>query len=196
MQEKLHLYIFVSVLFIMGIVFGALMVNALSADQIKEMSHYLGQFFQLMEQEADGPMDVLFRESLAMHLKWLLLVSLLGISVIGLPIILVLDFVKGVLLGFTVGYFVGQLSWQGVLFALFSIAPQNLLIVPALIICSVSGISLSVYIFKNRILLRRQGRLSEQFKQYAIIMLSLAIIVALASLFEAFISPILMKWVI
>lgn len=195
MQEKLQLYIFVSVLFVMGVVFGALMVNSLTADQSKEMSSYLGQFFKMFEQDAHVQGKVYFLESFVMHLKWLLFIGLLGISVIGLPVILILNFLKGVLLGFTVGYFVGQLSWKGMLFAMISIAPQNLMIVPALIICSVSGISLSMFLVKNRLAGRSRTHLSQQLMSYMMVVMSLIVIICAASLFEAFITPVLMKWV-
>ena len=72
----------------------------------------------------------------ALHLKWIGLIWILGLSVIGLPGILILDFLKGVLIGFTVGYLVGQYSWKGLLFALVSIAPQNLFIIPVLMMCA------------------------------------------------------------
>lgn len=195
MQAKLPLYVFVSVLFIIGVVFGALLVNALSEEQSKEMAQYLGQFFQLIEQEDELAGKTLFLETFKSHLKWLLLIGLLGISVIGLPVILILDFIKGVLLGFTVGYFVGQLSWKGMLFALVTIAPQNLIIIPAIIICSVSGISLSMFLVRNRLSPRRSGHLSQQFKSYVMMVLTLVLIVCGASLFEAFLTPVLMKWV-
>lgn len=194
MQAKLPLYVFVSVLFIMGVVFGALLVNALTVEQSKEMAQYMGQFFQMIAQEEDLVGKALFLETFKSHMKWLLLIGLLGISVIGLPIILIMDFVKGVLLGFTVGYFVGQLSWKGMLFALITIAPQNLIVIPALIICSVTAISLSMFLVKNRWSQRRQGHMSQQFKSYAMMVLSLILIVFGASLFEAYLTPMLMKW--
>lgn len=194
MEEKLPLYIFVSVLFMTGIAFGALMVNALSTQQIADMSQFLSQFFQMVEHGGDGEGKMFFINAFVSHLKWVLLIGVLGISIIGLPIILILNFAKGVLLGFTVGYFVSQLSWKGMLFAMISIAPQNILVVPALIICSVAGISLSMFLIKNQLSNRQQGHVKKQFASYIKMIVSLIFILFIASLFEAFVTPVLMKW--
>jgi stage II sporulation protein M len=195
MQEHLSLYIFVSILFVMGVVFGALMVNALSLEQRQDMTHYLGSFFHMIDQGNEMQGKSFFQQAFGMHLKWLLLIWVLGLSVIGLPLILILDFLKGVLIGFTVGYFVGQLSWKGMLFAMVSVAPQNLIIVPVIIICSVTGISFSIYLIKNRFLQRNGKPLSQHFMSYTIMTLSLVFILFGVSLFEAFVTPLLMKWV-
>lgn len=194
MEEKLPLYVFVSVLFMTGIAFGALMVNALSQQQIAEMSHFLSQFFQRLEHGSTGESNVFLLQAFTTHLKWVLLIGVLGISIIGLPIILILMFIKGVLLGFTVGYFVSQLSWKGMLFAMISIAPQNILVVPALIICSVSGISLSLFLIKKQLSTRQLGHAKQQFASYIKMIFSLIFILFVASLFEAFVTPVLMKW--
>ena len=66
-----------------------------------------------------------------------------------------IGFSKGVLIGFTVGYLVGQYSWKGLLFALVSIAPQNLLIIPVLMMCSVAAITFSLYIIRDRFIMNR-----------------------------------------
>lgn len=195
MKEHLPLYLFVSVLFIMGIIFGALMVNALSLEQRQDLTQYLGSFFHMIDQGTEMQGKSSFQQSFGMHLKWILLIWVLGLSVIGLPLILILDFLKGVLIGFTVGYLVGQLSWEGMLFVLVSVAPQNLIIIPVIIICSVSGISFSLYLVKNRILQRSGIPLSEPLIRYSLVTLSLIFLLFGVSLFEAFITPILMEWV-
>lgn len=194
MKDHLPLYIFVSVLFVMGVIFGAVMVGALSLDQREEMSRYFGSFFNMLN---DGdPLDTqaTFQQTFGMHMRWLLLIWVLGLSVIGLPFILLLDFLKGVLIGFTVGYLAAHLSWKGVLFSLVSVVPQNLFIIPAIIICSVAAISFSIYIVKNRFL-HGKGSVYPLFMRYSILTLTMAFVLLGVSVFEAVLSPGLMKWV-
>lgn len=64
-----------------------------------------------------------FWDNVSLHLKWVGLIWVCGLSVIGLPGILVLNFLKGVLIGFSVGYMVGQYSWKGLLFSSFPWLP-------------------------------------------------------------------------
>jgi stage II sporulation protein M len=194
MKENVSLYVFVSVLFVIGVVFGAVMVNALSLEQKQEMSRHLGSFFQ----EVNGGMEIdkglSFQQSFGMHMKWILLIWLFGLSIIGLPLILILDFLKGVLIGFTVGYLIGQLSWKGMLFAFVSVAPQNLIIIPALLICSVSAIAFSIYMIKNRFI-QRKGGIYQPFMRYTSITLLMGVLLLGAAVWEGYFSLDLIKWV-
>lgn len=51
LKEQNILYIFVAVLFLVGVIFGALMVNALSLEQQQDLGRYLGNFFVTVNQE-------------------------------------------------------------------------------------------------------------------------------------------------
>ena len=194
MKEHLPLYVFVSVLFVMGVVFGAVMVNALTLEQQEEMARFFGSFFHLVNEGDRLDAQVTFQHVFAMHMKWILLIWILGLSVIGLPIILILDFLKGVLIGFTVGYLTGQLSWKGIAFALVSVAPHNLIVIPILIICSVTAVTFSIQLVKNR-LLHRRGSIYHPFMRYSLLTLSLSALIIVVSLFEAYLMPHMMRWV-
>ena len=195
MKEHLSLYIFVGVIFVTGVVFGAVMVNALSLEQKQEITRYLGNFFSIVTQGGlESGTASSIKESFTMHIKWVLIIWLLGLSVIGLPLILILDFLKGVLIGFSVGYMVGTLSWKGLLFALVSVVPQNLIVIPLLIICSVSAISFSILLVKNRFI-SRKGTLYEPFMRLSGTILASGFMLIGVAVFEAHVSPVMMKWV-
>ena len=193
-KDQLPLYVFVSVLFVMGVVFGAVMVNALSLEQREDLARFFSGFFHVITEGELLDENLTFHKVFNMHMKWILLIWIFGLSVIGLPFVLLLDFLKGVLVGFTVGYLVSQHAWKGMLFALVSVVPQNAVIIPVLIICSVSALSFSIHLVKNR-LLRRSGSIYQPFMNFSFLTLAMALVMLGISLFEAFISPQLMKWV-
>ncbi|GAA3405384.1 stage II sporulation protein M [Paenibacillus hodogayensis] len=194
MKDHLPLYLFVSVLFVMGVVFGALMVNALSPGQKEEMARHVNSFIQIVDQGNKFGGTAALWDSFALHLKWIGLIWVLGLSVIGLPLIFLLDFLKGVLIGFSVGYLVGQLSWKGMLFAFVSIAPQNLIVIPALVMCSVGACAFSLYIVKNRFMQKR-GALYPTFVKYTSSTVVMTALLFGVALFEAYLSPVMIKWV-
>src|SRR5690606_4529411 len=68
------------------------------------------------------------------HAKYLIILFLLGLSVIGLPLVWVLLYVKGLVIGFSVGFLVNQIGMKGLFLAAISIAPQNFVIIPVYII--------------------------------------------------------------
>jgi stage II sporulation protein M len=196
MKDHLALYAFVSVLFLIGVVFGAVMVNALSLDQKQELARNLNYFFQSVDDGTlvGGQQTQSFQQTFGLHVKWMVLIWLFGLSVVGLPLVFVLDFLKGVLVGFTVGYLTGQFAWKGMLFALVSVAPQNLVIIPAILIASVAATGFSLHLIKSRFQHRRSA-LAQPFWQFTGTSVFLTIVLAAVALYEGFLSPYVMKWV-
>lgn len=193
-KDHLPFYLFVFVLFVTGIVFGAVMVGALTLEQRQELARHLSGFFVTVDQGGGFDTSGSFQQSLMLHLKWILLIWVLGLSVIGLPLVYALDFLKGVLVGFTVGYMIGQYSWKGMLFALVSVLPQNLIIIPAIVVTSVAATAFAVQLVKMRVI-GRQGQLVPIFARYSGTALLMALLVIAAALYEGYLSPELMKWV-
>ena len=192
-KDQLSLYVFVSVLFVVGVVFGVLMVNALTLEQQEDLAGDVNHFVQLLHAGMGADQTQSFCDRAWFHTKWVMLIWFLGISVVGMPLVFALDFLKGVLIGFSVGLMVSQHAWHGVLFSLVSVAPPNIIILPALMIASVSAVSFSIHLVKNR-LLQRQGTLLGPLLSHSSIILVMLAALWGAALFEAFISPALMGW--
>ncbi|GGD69869.1 stage II sporulation protein M [Paenibacillus nasutitermitis] len=192
-KDKLVLYVFVCVLFVVGLVFGALLVNALTLDQQQDLAGDVQQFAQHIQSGMLPDAAQSFWDRAIFNAKWILLIWVLGLTVVGMPLVLALDFLKGVLVGFAVGTLVSQHEWKGLLFSLVSVAPANLFVVPALLIASVSAVSFSIYVIKNR-LLGRYGSMSQSFISHTATGVFMILIAVGAALVESFVSPLLLKW--
>jgi stage II sporulation protein M len=190
-RDNLNLYLFMGVLVIVGAVFGALLVNALTFEQQQDLADELGAYVGKLGSPAAGDAGAAFRESFFFYARWIGLIWLLGVSVIGLPIVLVLDFLKGVLIGFAVGLIVRQMAWKGLLFAAAAVAPQNALIVPALLVASVSASRFAYFIVRER-LFRRKGQLLPPFLAHTSAALLMILMTACAALYEAYVAPALL----
>lgn len=195
MESHLTLYVFTTVLFIMGVVFGSIIVGALTVEQRQDLLGYLNHFFNGLQQDTIADSRAALVHAAGHHLKYIGVMWLLGLSIVGAPLILILIFLKGLVIGFTVGFFVRELSWNGLGFALLAVFPQNLLIVPALIIVAVSSIGFSLLLLRNRFIQRR-GTIYPQFISYSFLVVVMACVLVAASFFEAFISPELMRSVV
>lgn len=193
MKNSMTLYVFVSVLFVVGAVFGALMVNALTFEQQQDLAHDLEQYIRLMNAGIGADEAYSFWERAVFHAKWMFLIWLLGITVVGLPGVLALNFLKGALVGFSIGTLINQYAWKGVLFSLVSIAPQNIIAIPAMIVASVAALTFSLYVVKNRIL-QQKGTLAPELAAFTSTALLMLMILAGAALFEAYVSPALISW--
>lgn len=193
-QDYSSIYTFIAVLFVMGVIFGAIMVNGLSEGQKEDLFYYLHQFFG---QVADGkmvPAEELLKESFLHNIKFMGLIWILGISIIGLPLIFILVFLKGVVVGFSVGFLVHQMGWNGFLLSFITILPQNLLIIPAYLFVSAASVGLSTNLIRKLFMRQTAGfHIVPELARYAMVFVIAAAIVTVSVSYEAYISPLLMK---
>ncbi|MRH42328.1 stage II sporulation protein M [Aquibacillus halophilus] len=193
------IYFFMLVLFLIGVIFGAVIVNSMNFIQKQDLFFYLDRFFgQLLEGPVVDKQEML-RSSLFYHLKYLLLLFILGLSIIGLPIIWILLFVKGLVIGFSVGFFVNQMGWQGLIFAAASIAPQNFLIIPIYLVAGSLAMIFSLTLLRKLFTRRLQQPILQPFLRYTSLYLTLLVIGSLAAIIESFISneamQVVIRWI-
>ncbi|NBD22657.1 stage II sporulation protein M [Paenibacillus glycinis] len=194
-KDQLSLYVFVFVLFVVGVVFGALMINALTLGQQQDLSDDIGQFILHIQNGTTEQGGAAFMDRAWFQAKWLLLVWVLGLTVVGMPFVLALDFLKGVLVGFAIGMLVREFAWKGLLFALASVAPVNLIAVPAFLIASVSAVTFAVHVVKSR-LFGRFGPLGRPLLSFTATAAFMLILLVGAALVESYLTPILLKWAV
>ncbi|MED4532286.1 stage II sporulation protein M [Metabacillus fastidiosus] len=194
-KDRSSIYLFVFVLFLMGVIFGAIIVNSMNINQKEDLYYYLSRFFgQVSEGKIASSIDM-FKQSFFHNMKYLGLMWVLGISIIGLPVILVMLFIKGMVVGFTVGFLVNQLGWKGFLLSFVTVLPQNILLIPAFIVMCAVAISFSLKMVKQ--LYMKKTLMMESpfsmFMKYVVVLVSISLFTVIASLFEAYASPMLMK---
>ncbi len=186
---KYHtIYIFTIILFITGIIFGAIIVNSMNFVQKEDLFFYLERFFLGYLQDEDISKQALFQNAIFYHIQFLSLLFFLGLAVIGLPIIWVLLFVKGVAIGFTVGFFVNQLGIKGLLFSFSAIAPQNLILIPIYIMASSFAMIFSLTLLQSMFSRRYKQPILQIFYRYTAVFICLMIVVSIAALLESIVS--------
>ncbi|KZZ86148.1 MULTISPECIES: stage II sporulation protein M [Bacillaceae] len=197
-KQQSSIYLFVCVLFMMGVIFGAIIVNSMTFTQKEDLFFYLSRFFGQVTDGKVADSTEMFQQSFMHNIKYLGLIWILGISIIGLPIILIMLFLKGMVVGFTVGFLVNQMGWNGFVLSFVSILPQNILIIPAFIVLSAAAISFSLKLAMY--LLNKKRNLLDSplqsFSKYAAVFAGIMVMIAGASVLEAFASPELMKAVV
>ncbi|GAF12082.1 LOW QUALITY PROTEIN: stage II sporulation protein M [Bacillus sp. JCM 19045] len=191
------IYLFVCILFLMGVIFGAILVNSLSLTQRHDLFMYLSQFFHEMKMGyIETSPGELFLHSFTHYGKYIGLMWILAISMIGLPIIFVLLFMKGVIVGFTVGFLVNQMGAQGFFLAFVSVLPQNLILVPAFIVVGTLSVSFSLRLLRQTFTKGYNEPVFPHFLRYTVMILIIGSAVTFAAVIEAYIAPVLMKWII
>ncbi|GGA60768.1 stage II sporulation protein M [Ornithinibacillus halotolerans] len=184
------IYVFMIILFLTGIIFGAIIVNSMHFVQKQDLFFYLEQFFGTLSAENPIASSEILKDSIFYHIRYLLLLFVLGLSVIGLPIVWILIFLKGLVVGFSVGFIVNQLGMNGFLLATLSIAPQNIIVIPIYIIAGslsmIFSISLLNKLFTRKVSLSRP--VLAPFVRYITAFAVLVVISFIPAIIEAYIS--------
>ncbi|SHG66147.1 stage II sporulation protein M [Virgibacillus chiguensis] len=195
-KEHATIYLFMVILFLTGVIFGAILVNSMNFVQKQDLFFYLERFFKQITDNEQANYDEIFKNSFFYHIKYLLLLFVLGLSVIGLPLVWILIFLKGLVIGFSVGFMVNQLGLNGLLIATLSIAPQNFLIIPVYIVAGslamIFSLTLLSKLFTNKI----AQPVFQPFGRYVILFSLLALFASVAALLETFIANEAMQWVV
>jgi stage II sporulation protein M len=190
LEEHLLSYFFVGVLFVVAIIFGAIAVKALTFSQKQELLTFLRQFFASGIAVPTG--SAVFMQTLTANLQLVGLLWLMGVLVFGLPVVIIIVFFQGFVLGFSVGFLVHQMGAKGFFLAACSILPHNFLLVPAILAMSALAIH---FIFQTLRPALRPRRISyrQRFAQYSGSFLLLGLGVFIASVIETWFSPLLVK---
>jgi len=108
-----------------------------------------------------------------------------------MPLITVLLFFKGFVLGFTVGFLVNEFGFKGIIIALVTVFPQNIIIIPVYLLATVTAVYFSLRLIKYY---RGRERLrGEDLGTYTMEMAVFGIALLGGSIIETFISPFLFR---
>lgn len=187
-KEHATIYLFMVTLFLTGIIFGAIIVNSMSFVQKQDLIFYLERFFGQIAEDQHIESGELLKSSFFYHAKYLLLLFVLGLSVIGLPIVWILLFIKGLVVGFSVGFIVNQLGVKGLLLASLSIAPQNILIIPIYIIAGSLSMIFSLTLLNKLFTRKISHSIFQPFGRYITVFSLLLVFSLVAALLEVFVA--------
>lgn len=187
------IYLFVCLCFIAGIVFGSLGVNTLSTEQVAGLKDYVNKALGLYADKIDFSLTV--RQAIYKNLLNWGKIFILGLTVIGMPLVLIIVFTRGFVLGFTIVFLIQTGSYSGGVLAFLAILPPNLLSFPAYIIAAVAAINFSLYLLKGRDTARNVS-ITQNFFGYFGTMLTLGILFTAAALIEGYLSPFFIRLII
>jgi len=195
-QGHSPMFLFHTVLFIMGVIFGALLVNSLTYMQKDDLLYFLNEFFSQMENGQMSPPADVFWHTLSYNGKYIGLMWLLGISMIGLPFILILLFLKGMIIGFTIGFLVQQMGWQGFFLSFVSVLPQNFIIIPLFIAVAVISVKFSLQMMRKLFVRSVFQPFAPIFLQYCLFFGIAMLFLVGAALIEGYLTPIFIKGIL
>lgn len=188
------LFIIIVIVLLVGIVLGSISIKTLNNLQKDNLIEYINLFFQKVNIDTINN-NVVLKHSIINNIKFIFIIWVLGLTIIGIPFIMLLIFIKGFTIGFTVGFIVDELGFKGIIFSTISLLPQNIIIVPSFIIIGVTAISFSILLLKSRNSLEKFSLL-QQIAGYTVLIFIILLIVIVGCFVEAYISPVFMKFML
>jgi len=184
------LYIVLAV-FLVGGLFGALALGTLTVADRVLLIGYIHRFVQV---EAVAPTwHGVFRPALTQNLKLLGLLYLLGVSVAGMPFVVIIVFFRGFVLGFSVAFLVGTLHWSGIWLSLVTIGLDNMFLLPALLIVAAVGLGFSWELISPGTRDSRPSAL-EGFAYFTGLVMVMGLVFLVGTGLESYVAPGLVHW--
>jgi len=193
LRENMGIYIFVSVLFLLGVLLGGLVVRWLNTETMEHLYYSFSEFMESVKRGEELSPGVVLRTSLKQNLLQVLLFWATGLFALGFPFSLALLIFRGFTIGFTVAFLIEKTSYYGILFSLGIILPHNLLIVPAFLVITVTSFSLSFFNFKEKYLEKNKFNLKMYLASYSLLILLMSLVIILGGLVEAYLSQLFMR---
>lgn len=182
-------YLFLCLCFLAGVFFGFLGIKSLNTEQHTALGEFVNN--GLAGYAAELNFTVTTRQAMYKNLYNLAKIFGLGLTVIGLPLILAIIFTRGFVLSFTVLFLIQEKAWKGGLIALLAVLPPNLLSLPAYILAAVMAINFSLYLLRGSS--QRSVSLPQYLAGYFLVSLLLGLILIGAATIEGYISPITIR---
>ena len=187
--SNLQYYIIVMIILIIGIACGVIFINNINEEQKAEISKYISDFISSLKNNYEINKAELLKNSLIENFKLTLGMWFIGSTVVGLPIVLGIVLYRGFCIVYTVSSAIAILGTQkGIIFALSSILLQNIIIIPVLLVLSVSGIKLYKSIMKDK----RRENIKLEIIRHTVVSIIGLIFLVLATIIEVYISSSLL----
>lgn len=110
----------------------------------------------------------------------------MGLTVVGLPLIAGIVFIRAFSLGFTIHFLLQEKGGTGIMIAL-TLLPQNLIYIPVLLAAAVTGLNFSLGIVRGNY--RIFGPLWQRLISYTVTMVFLLLLIMAGALVEAYVAP-------
>lgn len=179
-----------TIITIISLILGTLFISILSKDNKELITSNVIDFFTAIKSNNLNYNQILVK-SLTNNLLLNIIIWLLGISIIGIPIVIILLFIKSFILSFTFTSIIYTYKYKGIVSAIIYVIPHiiNLLLSFVLIYYSITfSKSLFNYLFK-----KKECNRKELVNRYLKLLVISTFLFIISSIIETYIIPILIR---
>jgi stage II sporulation protein M len=186
--------LFLLIILVIGIIFGSFLVVVLNTTDKTLIGNYIDTYLSNIQNNKldykTGLINVLISNESYILISWLL-----GISIIGFPITILLFFYKAFAIGFTLSSIIMKYHTKGLLLVFTYLLPHHLINIITYLYLATYSLTTSFKII--RYIIRKQAiDFRSIINKYQISLMISSIIISITGLFEIFITPMIIKTII
>ena len=186
-------YVFLGIIMLLGLISGLLFIFFIAKEDKLLITNQLESFFAGVNGKKINYMNS-FINSITSNILYLLVIWLLGVSIVGIPIIIFMIFFKGFIFGFSFSSIVVNFGIRGFFGALVYHFPHQLILLPIWLLIGFYSTNFSIKLFRL-LFFKEDINLSHYFKRYIQVLGVCLIGVLICSLLEVFLTPFLINLV-
>lgn len=183
--------VFLVGLFLIGLIAGSIFITIISKSDQALVKEYIKEFVNKADKNKLNYLEALKNASLSNGL-FIVIVWLLGFSIIGIPIVIFMYFSKAFILGFSLSSFILQYKFKGLLLALIYFFPHHVVNILAYTLILIYSLKIS-FILVNSIIKKKTISFKAIMNRYLIVFAVSIGMVIVASLYECFVVPFLIR---
>lgn len=180
------------VITIIGIISGSLFFYLLSNNDretvIKSIEDFINNINSINY-------SICLKSNLVINLVLLLIIFIFSLTIIGIPIIIIIYYFKTFSLGFSLVAIISRYGFKGTLYAVIYLFPHNIISLLTFLVLSLYGL---IYSFKtlHNFTKKTNINLNNSFAKLKTVLLISIIIIILCSLYQTFIMPKLLNFIL
>lgn len=196
MKEKLKkeilskkiIILVVFIVFILGLLFGSIYITLLNNSNKKVVLDSVNNYYSSFNKISITDKFNIFKSNLSSNLIYYIVMWLLGLSIIGLPIIVFMVFMRFFVTGFNISSLFACYKLKGLKYVLVYLVPSNIILLLLSIFLGIYSVNISIRLATN-IIKKKTINFGTFMGKYFFILLISILVVVFTSLYDSFVSP-------
>jgi len=188
-MEQKQKYVFLLTLILIGVLSGIMFILFVSKADKQLIKEHLTLTFDTIKAHRVNYSSTLLNNCVKNVLS-LMFIYISGISIIGIPLILLFLFFKGFIVGFSISSIVSIYHFKGVFISMLYLVPGDMLMLVIWILMGFYSISFSIKLFRY-LFLKENISLNIYFKKLNKILLISFISILVISIIQTFLEPLI-----
>ena len=187
-HENFWLYIISILCVFTGIILGIYSVKYMGTIERNDLVDYLMNFIDPSNTN-EISYKLIFWQSIKNNLPVIIFLWFLGLTIVGIPIIIIIDLLKGFTIGFTFSFMISGLGKSGIGIAMIGVLPQNLIYIPCIIFASVVSMEFSIMLLRSKFNKQWTSSISSRIIYYSVIFIVIIVLLFIGIVIESYIAP-------